>query len=354
LAGAVIGKDRREFLRAAAALPLAFAIVAAPNVIFLTKATGKFRIEAKGTLAYEWGRRINQGMSYQEAVKGIGEDLSEQGVFMRPNRDVINGASYTFRQYLAFVSRAVRRNIGSIDRTIVDEKALGSPLLFGLIVLALLRVGWTKERLMLDGLLLLTAGTVIAVLGTVQELWFRYFFSLLGIFLIWASKGMCDVGDWATTTVASLTDNQRTHQLARPVGTGLAFIAVMGVSWLGVRGVGQFTESACAECVSAGRWLAKQSPSHKWVMAGEDRVAYYSGADLMYLPYARADLAIRYVAKRRPDFIVLETNTEDGFPYARKWIEQGIPDPRAELIHEERGLSARIRIYRWRDPASPP
>jgi hypothetical protein len=89
-------------------------------------------------------------------------------------------------------------------------------------------------------------------------------------------------------------------------------------------------------------------------MAAEDRVAYYAGADLMYLPYARSDLAIRYVAKRRPDFIVLESITADGLPYTRGWLEKGIPDARAQLIHEERGPNAQIKIYRWSDPAGSP
>jgi hypothetical protein len=355
LVAALLVKERRALLlRGAAVLPLAFAVVASPNVIFLTRATGKLRLEAKGTLAYEWGRRINQGMSYQEAVKGIGEDLSEQGVFMRPNRDVINGASYTTREYLAFVMRAVRRNVGTIDRTIVDEKALGSPLLFGLIVLALFRTGWGKQRLLMDGVLLITTGTVIAVLGTVQEIWFRYFFSLLGIFAIWMAKGACDVGDWAAATAGSMTGDERRRQLIRTAATGLSIVAVLGLAWSRIRDVGQFSEAACAECVNAGRWLAKQSSAHKWVMAGEDRVAYYAGADLMYLPYARSDLAIRYVAKRHPDYIVLEDMTADGFPYTREWLTNGIPDTRAELIHEERGPMARIKIYRWRDPAPSP
>lgn len=354
LAGALVARDRRAVLRGALALALAFAVVAAPNVIFLTKATGKVRIEAKGTLAYEWGRRINEGMSYQEAVKGIGEDLSDQGVFMRPNLEVINSASYTFREYVTFVLRAVRRNVGQIDRTVVDEKAFGSPVLFMLVIVAIFRTGWTRQRVLLDGLMVLTAGTVVAILGTVQELWFRYFYSLLGIFLIWGGKGACDLGEWTTATVGSLTSHPRVRRLAGPVATAAAIAAVLGLAWRSIGDVTQFQESRCGECARAGRWLSTQVPAHKWVMAGGDVVAYYAGADLMYLPYARSELAIQYVAKRKPDFIVLETLTADGFPYTRQWFEQGIPDPRAELIHEESGPAARIKIYRWRDPAPSP
>jgi hypothetical protein len=74
----------------------------------------------------------------------------------------------------------------------------------------------------------------------------------------------------------------------------------------------------------------------------------------MYLPYARPELAIRYIAKRHPDFIVLDDLSADGFPYARDWLARGIPDARAELLHEEQGPNAQIKIYRWRDPAPTP
>jgi hypothetical protein len=126
LVAVLMSKERRALTRGVAALPLAFAIIASPNIIFLTKATGKLRIEAKGTLAYEWGRRINEGMPYQEAVKGIGEDLSEQGVFMRPNRDVINGASYTFRQVSRL--RAPRRSAQRRDHRSNDRRRQGARL----------------------------------------------------------------------------------------------------------------------------------------------------------------------------------------------------------------------------------
>jgi hypothetical protein len=355
LVAALVIKGQRSLLRGALLLPLAFGVVASPNIIFLARATGTLRLQAKGTLAYEWGRRVNLGESYQEAVKGIGDDLSEQGVFMRSNREVVASVSYTTRDYLAYAMRAAQRNVGTIERTIVDERALGSPLLFGLIVLALFGTGWGKQRLLTDGVLLITTGTMVAVLlGTVQAIWLRFFFPLVGIFAIWMAKGACDLGDWAADTAGSMTGNERRLQDIRIAATGLSIVAVLGLAWWGIGDVSHFREAACAECVSAGRWLAKQSSSHKWVMAGEVRVAYYAGADLMYLPYARPELAIRYIAKRHPDFIVLDDMSAVGFPYARDWLARGIPDARAELIHEEQGPNAQIKIYRWRDLAPTP
>jgi hypothetical protein len=75
---------------------------------------------------------------------------------------------------------------------------------------------------------------------------------------------------------------------------------------------------------------------------------YYAGAAMTYLPYASGDLALRYVAKARPDFIVLEEEMKIELPYLAAWFDNGIPDARARLVYDEGGPGReRIKIYRW-------
>jgi len=346
-------RDRKLILLGAVGLAASFSMVAAPNVIFLTRSTGKLRIEAKGTLAYQWGQRINAGMTYAEAVKGIGDDLSEQGVFMRPNIDVISSASYTMREYLAYLFKAARRNIAGIHRAVVDESAFGSPLLYTLVVLGLFTAGWGRRRLVLDGILVATAGMVLTVLLTVQELWLRYFYSLLGIFLIWGGKGADHLSTWAMETAGSLIDRPRARELAGALFKWGAIASVLVVSLRTMPDVSQFKESEWPERVAAGRWLASQTPQHKWVMDNGLQVPYYAGADVIYLPYTtRSDLAVRYIEKRKPDFIVLHSATKADLPYTSQWFDEGIPDTRAVLIYDEqKPQGERIKIYRWADGA---
>ena len=175
LVAAIFVKERRATALGSLALLGAFVVVAAPNIAFLTYNTGKFRIEAKGTLAYQWGQKMNQGMSYAEAIGGIGPDLSDQGVFMRPNLDVIQSTSYSLKDYAGFVIRAAKKNAAPIVRTVTGDAALGSPFLFALVVLGVFRTAWSRQRLVLDGLLVVCALMFVLVLSTVQELWFRYF-----------------------------------------------------------------------------------------------------------------------------------------------------------------------------------
>jgi Dolichyl-phosphate-mannose-protein mannosyltransferase len=348
LLAAAIFTRRRTFLSGAIGLAGTFALVAAPNVAFLTVSTGKLRIEAKGALAYAWGQRINAGMPYTEAAEGVGQDLSEQGVFMRPNLDVINSTHYTIREYATYLLKAARRNVGQIHDTIVAEPAFGSPILFALIVIAFFAAPWGRRRLLLDGVLVATAGMIVFVLFTVQALWLRYFYSLLGLFLLWGAKGADDLGSWTRDTITALTDRPRVRQWAGELAKWGPIVAVLLLSLRTMPDVSQFKESELPERSAAGRWLATQSSQHKWIMDSGLQVAYYAGGDLIFLPDATPDVALRYIAKRNPDYIVLHSIAKAVLPYTAQWFDNGIPDKRATLIYDQGTPPGdRIKIYRW-------
>jgi 4-amino-4-deoxy-L-arabinose transferase-like glycosyltransferase len=348
LVAAVFARERRRTILGSLALLGAFVLIAAPNVAFLTYNTGKFRIEAKGTLAYQWGQKMNQGMSYAEAVGGIGPDLSDQGVFMRPNLDVIQSASYSLKDYVGFVVTAAKRNVSPIARTVASDASFGSPFLFALVVLGVFGTAWSRQRLLLDGLLVVYALMFVLVLSTVQELWFRYFYAIFGMLLFWAAKGAEELRAWGEATLRSIVDREA---LARAAGEGLKWLAVLLVLVLSFRyisSVDQFEESLKPQRKEAGLWLARQEPAQKWVMAFDLQVAYYAGADLMFLPYADSELALRYISKRNPDYIILIGRSPGGLPYTGRWFSDGIPSPSARLVYDEaRPGSEHIKIYRW-------
>jgi len=351
LVAAPFVRDRRATLIGALALAATFAVVAAPYVAFLTRSTGRFRIEGKGAIVYEWSQRINAGMTDQEAGRGIGADLSDQGVYMKPNLEVVNSASYTPRDLLVFLLKNARRNIGVIHETIVDEAALGSPILFALAVLGLFRAAWDRRRIALEGILVATGGMVVLILFSAPEFYFRFIYPLLGLLLIWAGKGADELREWGRVTVASFSHNER---LVRTGGACLKWASiglVLVISLRALPGLFQFQESLLGERARAGRWLAAQQGGRKWVMDTGVQVAYYAGGDMIYLPYATSDLALRYIAKRQPSFIVLHSGTNPlSLPYANQWFDSGIPDRRAVLVYD-RGTppQERIEIYRWVD-----
>ena len=357
LLAALRGPERRPYVLGALGLAGTFALLALPNVVFLTVHTGRLRIEAKGTLAYEWGRRMNQGMSYTEAANGIGPDLSDQGVFMRPNADVIRGANYTTGEYARFVLRAARRNLRPIIQELTGGAILGSPWLFALVVLGLFRSPWDRARVVREGVLLGTGTLLVLVLLTVQALWFRYFFSLLGVLLIWGARGATELAAWVQQTLEGLSLRRSPAAISGSAVAAGAIVLLLGWSARALPSEPQYAESLNWERARAGRWLAGQEPKPVWVMDQGLQVAYYAGANLMFLPYADSALALRYVAKRRPDYIVLLGRARAGLPYTTGWFDRGIPDPRARLVYDEgRAPAEEVKIYRWVDslPPAPP
>jgi 4-amino-4-deoxy-L-arabinose transferase-like glycosyltransferase len=353
LLASVVAQDRRALRRSVLALAAAFFLVALPNIVFLTASTGRLRVEAKGTLAYQWGERINSGMSYEQSIMGIGDDLSDQGVFMKPNAEVINAAAPSTLEYLRFLLHAAKHNQRDLIHAIVDERAFGAPLLFALAVLGLFGTGWDRKRLLVDGLLALTFGLILATLLTVQALWFRYYYPILGFLIIWGAKGANDLYTWGRTTAAAVVDGPALCDLAGKTVKWGAIAAVLTSSLVTVPRVDQYLESRFPERARAGAWIATQSDRHAWVMDTGLQVAYYARANLRFLPYASSELALRYIAKHKPDFIVLQGMDKRELPYLASWFDVGIPDARAVLVHDESSpLREGIKIYRWHE-ASP-
>jgi hypothetical protein len=94
-----------------------------------------------------------------------------------------------------------------------------------------------------------------------------------------------------------------------------------------------------------GTWLDEYQPGPKRVMTVHPEIAYYAGGTFLPLPYANGSLAVRYVHRKEPDFIVLVRGDRDFSPYLAQWWEEGIPDPAAQLI--SRAGSPDLAIYKW-------
>jgi hypothetical protein len=190
------------------------------------------------------------------------------------------------------------------------------------------------------------------VLLTVQALWFRYFYPLLGFLLIWGAKGADDLYSWGRTSFASIVDDQRTAAVAGGLVKWGAIVAVLAVSLRAIPGVHQFRESRFPEHARAGHWIAAQSSQQAWVMDSGLQVPYYANGHLRFLPYANSDLALRYIEKHKPDFIVLHGLGNAELPYAAQWFDAGIPDKRAVLVYDHgTAPQDQIKIYRWTSDA---
>lgn len=346
--GMVVGAWRR-MAAAAGCFLLVLLALAAPYVAFLSVNAGQLRWEGKGTIIYAIGQRMSTGLSYREASYGIGEDLREEGIHLRSNRDVLRSGAMritspasAFATVRYFASSA-RRNVGRLYTLLGSERAFGAPVLSLLVLLGLFRTPWSRDRLAREAVVLVLFGTALGILLIGQELDFRHTLLLLLILILWASKGVDELSQWAEATMATLWSG---FALRGPVVVrALIVIALCGVAGQALGGVGDFTQPGAAQLKAAGLWLSQHDPGPKKIMGTGTVVAYYARGDLWYLPYADSSLALRYVESKAPDFIVLEPG--NARPFVDSWMNGGIPNGEGKLIYAGGTPRDRVMIYEW-------
>jgi hypothetical protein len=349
-------REGRGAIASAAGLALALALIASPYVAFLSLNTGHLRWEGKGTIAYAIGQRVSSGMTYLEASYGIDQDLQEQGIHLKSNREVLRSGAMRitdwgeFYEVARYFGTSAQRNLGELFRIVADERPFGSPVLFILAMIGLFRTRWSQQRITAEVVVLtLFCENLIVLLvgqGNTASLSFRHTLLVLLILIIWAAKGTDELRDWATSTASALAPTS-----SRRFGLGcqcLVLLALWGVAFRNVGTVGDFVQSKWAYLKAAGVWLERYEPAPKKIFATRTAVPYYAKGNLWYLPYASSALALRYLDTKNPDFIVLQS---PGLrPYEQSWMDDGVPEAKARLIY--RGGSegeGRVMIYEWGD-----
>lgn len=354
-------RKRRNAVWVPLSMCAAFAVVALPYVLFLTVTTGSVRLEAKGPANYLMIQRMHAGMSLDEAGVGIGADLSPQGVFVRPTHDVLSVSPPSIREYLQLIVTSAPRNAAAVGRMTL-QTAFGSPILPALVILGFAR-GWDRQRMLLDGIMLVAVGVALFVVVMIppELLWFRYLYPLLALVLIWAAKGADVLYEWGRISAASITNRRSTIELVGGLCKWGAIAAMLAISFRATPYVEVFQESRFPEFARAGRWIQAQSQDPATVMDTTLQIPYYAGAYFSPLPYADSDVTLQYIAKLKPNFIVLHSASGAGLPYDREWFRDGIPDERAVLVYDDSGESSptdsstkldgawqdQIKIYRW-------
>lgn len=346
----VLAGTGRQMAAAAGAALLALLVLAGPYVAFLSVNAGQLRWEGKGAIIYAIGQRMSTGLNYREASYGIGKDLTEQGIHLKSNREVLRSealrvtdAGGAFRTARYFLNSA-KRNVGGLYRIVAGDRAFGSPVLPVLVLLGLFGAPWSRERMSREAVMLVLFGTALGVLLIAQEHDFRHTLVVFLILILWASKGVDELAGWAEETMSAL--RVRVGRLGAVLARGLIVIALCVVASQAVGGVGEFSQSGATYLKTAGLWLDRYDTGPKKIMGTGLVVPYYAKGDLWYLPYADASLALRYIESKAPDFIVLEAG--NARPFIESWMKEGIPNGEGKLIYtSETAGPDRVMIYEW-------
>lgn len=339
----------RRAVIASGVLFASFLIVASPYILFLWTQTGSIRLEAKSPVFFLLLRRMTSGLGYLEAAYGLDPDLRESGPFLQPWMSIVQSTTYSISDVIGYLATTGRSRLMSIF-TALTGRHIGSSLLIMLVILGLLRSPWDRARIVREALLLTILGAVIGSLLMTQWPPTRYLLPPLAFLLVWAAKGIQELADWMHGTCLSVFTAARSITASVRGAQALVMAMLLLVALTGARWEPELVQGLASERTTkeAGLWLRNTAPGPKMIMDVSSVFAFYAGGTHLYLPYCDAETALRYFAKKKPDFIVLSSHTGALRPYLREWIEAGIPDEHATLVYSRpRPDGGKIIVYRW-------
>jgi 4-amino-4-deoxy-L-arabinose transferase-like glycosyltransferase len=310
------------------------AIVAAPYVVYLSRQTGRLRLEGKSVMNYTISQRIAAGMSYTEATLGVGADLHEDGPFLSPNRWLLHAPPSIAP------GRLLRDWPFTAHRNMADLEDCTLYLVFGPIGVAFVTLGlfglpWGAARLVREFVVLsFVLGYTLILLGQ-HRVAFRYVVPLLPFLLVWGANGAYHATQWYRLTSHRIVRDA--HHLTKRLAAGFGYAVLFVLVLLGMHRLTwaeDFHSHALGEAdlQEAGLWIKEHAAGPAKTMSATNEVPYYAGGTAIRFPYADARRALAYVHAKRPDFIVLSRDRCLVGPYYRDWLEHGIPDPAARLV----------------------
>jgi len=351
-------KSWKKAVTAMVIIGVTVGVFAAPYVLYLKQHTGQYRIEGKNIINYMIIKRMEGGMSYDEASWGIDDDLNEAGPLLVPKRYAAESPyPVTSSGLLSHLPQRLVRNASQYLQTYLPSFTYGGPVLLLCVILGLFRHAWGIGRLRGELVVALMGSFALGIIMLAHIIWFRYTVPFFPFLIVWASNGAKEFCDWCAQTVTGLwRDGSRLKKYADNTAWWSACVGLIALfALLGASGAKYEADLAQGYgeyriFKDAGLWLRDYAPDTKKVVLDVSTpVAYYSGGLFGGLPYADAERTLRYLEKKQPDFIVIWSGALQRRPYLKDWFEHGIPSAHAELVHESRiGADNRLVIYRWK------
>lgn len=340
----------------AAVMVLVCALAVAPYVIWLSTNSGHFRLEGKSDSNGLVNQRMANGMTYEQASRGLTADLQAAGPDLIANQFQIPAPAQSgLAAALQTVFQdPVSRSVRALTLWIRDPNC-GGLLLMGLGLVGMLAALLSGSRNIPVALLFLcmTAGYLGLILSVRWFMWDRYIYPFTYFMLIWASVGIAWLveitGRLAGRVTASVTPQlcARSLVLAGLVGAVIA----IGVQARYSPMFFQSHDDWALTLKEAGQRIRDQSHGRPMVMGISAVTPFYAGGFLTYLPWLPEHGgrdALAFIHGRNPDFIVLRTAEQWAAPYTAEWLREGIPDDCAtELFRLPESASEFMVAYEW-------
>jgi 4-amino-4-deoxy-L-arabinose transferase-like glycosyltransferase len=356
--------DRLARGKFAGAAVIAFLLFASPEIAYIHRHTGKFRLEAKSAITTplallivekEAGTSASPPMRHEEAMKwasaAIDDHSTRIGIWLRPEVEVAQQSRVSLKDLIRLAAAAVPQNTPLFFQAL-SSRWFGAPFLPALAVLGMFCRPWIGSAG--RDHLYFALVPVTAFLASFAVLWIfsRYYFVFVPFFLIWAANGISEIGLWAKATL-----NAARWKILRPAPafilvTLLLVFTLVAYPAKAIRGLYEFEEGSPANQVqkTVGFWIRNQQSRRVTVMDRYTPLAFHAGAEFVYFPYCNSEAALRFLDAAKVDYIVLRRD-ENFTPYYTEWFAKGIPDPRAELVYASSGTDAgKVVVFRWHHP----
>jgi hypothetical protein len=314
--------------------------------------TGQFRWEGKTPRNIALMIPYITGGNSDEAEYGISNSLEEVGLSNAPYLPVIANHKLAFADVMKFLISHGPRNYHYLINA-VSTSDFGSPILFGLVILGLFGQPWVAKSIISHVyLLFVVLGVPFLSFALVSYgMDTRYVLLFLPVMIIWAANGIVLLSGWASATMQLAGSGVRIAKRAGlAVGLTSAALIIM-VATYGVREVWDLTafDYKSEPVKQAGKWLDTIAPGPKTIMDASTVLAFHARASYVPFPYSDSSLALKYIKKKGINFIVVREEWLSPAPYIKDWLENGIPDRRAQLIYCDKAQRGRILIYKWND-----
>jgi 4-amino-4-deoxy-L-arabinose transferase-like glycosyltransferase len=331
--------------------PAVFLVLAAPYVLWLHGQTGQWRLEAKTPQNYAASLEVLRGAEVEEAEFGVDSDLTERGVRIVSNLSVLQAADFDARDLVNYL-RGKAKHVVKYHLEVMKFTGFGSPPLLFFAMYGLFRRPWRRELAAKQILLLSVLGVSSAALFFAYFLTDRFLLIFVPILVVWAARGIVELAHWVVSTLRLRRGG--VSRSAR-IELGLVLSLAMVIPLVAVPGMFHLQRQGRLGLPlrTAGEWLKAHAPGPRTVMDGPTLLAFHAGATFVPLPYSDSDVAIRYLDKRKVNFLVLSDYGRETSPrpYLQAWMDHGVPSARARLIYDvHQDGAGRVRIYEW-DPA---
>jgi 4-amino-4-deoxy-L-arabinose transferase-like glycosyltransferase len=348
----------RSALPRAATVLLVALVVAAPYVTWLSINSGKFHLEGKSAYNNVTTRRIHQGMGYSEATRGLGPKGEPEGPHLTSDQfEILRNETSDGRALLRNILQDFPHRLLQLGWKAATLRSLGSPILAVLAIVGFLTTRMGNRKFLFEGFLLSIVAGYFLVLLSIGVMWPRYLFPIALLLVPWAGAGVSRISRWIQDRMeAPSGDKSSLSRLATGAAVCLMLAGIVIPSVGAVLETNEFSMSRVTVLKDAGRWLDAYKGGEKTIMGNSYVFVHYSQGTLNYLPYTSGSLALEYIRKKYPDFIMLFS--ADSAPYISEWMRSGIPDSCAREIkrfqqedgHGGPANSKEIILYEWGCP----